>query len=91
MTRAVLDKGWLGARRVRHELMVLQRQPMRCERSDITMPANFTALLDTLQRLAPKALFQTVRFEALPVVQQLRLVCVGEEPCLTEERSRNQF
>eukprot|EP00667_Euglena_gracilis_P002796 EG_transcript_2801 len=48
------------------------------ERSDITMPANFTALLDTLQRLAPKALFQTVRFEALPVVQQLRLVAQAD-------------
>ncbi len=44
------------------------------ERSDITMPANHSDLLAEMQRRSPKSLFQTVRFEAIPVVQQLRLV-----------------
>ena len=44
------------------------------ERSDITMPYNHTDLWDELQRMAPDVEFRSIRFEAVPVVRQLRLV-----------------
>uniref|UniRef100_A0A7S1HVL4 Glycosyltransferase 61 catalytic domain-containing protein n=1 Tax=Eutreptiella gymnastica TaxID=73025 RepID=A0A7S1HVL4_9EUGL len=47
---------------------------LHTERSDITNPYNLTGLLGHLQLLEPTALFQTVRFESRPVIQQLRLV-----------------
>lgn len=48
------------------------------ERSDITMPTNHSDVQRELQRLAPTALFQTVRFEAIPVIRQLQLVAKAD-------------